>query len=262
MSFEILMATMNKKSISDIDWNYKNCCGAQVLLINQSDFTGVEETANVRMISTTERGSSKSRNMALANTESELAIFADDDVAYVSDVEKIVSGYFVSYPDADIITFQIATPDGGKFNQGYSDRIYWHNWRTILKCASIEIAFRPVSLKKAGLSLDENFGLGSKYRVHDEVILLKDALNAGLKILYVPVPVVIHPAESSGTNFTKELIHSKGAAFVRLFGVKGLFFNLIFSLKKYPVYKSQVGFAYFLYNMFRGSFGFIKEGGK
>ena len=250
---------MNRKKIEDIDWAYKNCGDTRVLLINQSDFIGVEESKSVRMISTTERGSSKSRNMALANVEAEYAIFADDDVAYVPDAEAIIASYFVDYPDADIVTFQIATPDGGKFNPGYSNNIYWHNWRTILKCASIEIAFKTQKIKASGLALDEKFGLGSKYRVHDEVIFLKDALGAGLKILYVPVPIVIHPAESSGTNFTRDLIYSKGAAFVRLFGVKGMFFNLLFSVKKYPIYKRQVGFFYFVCNMFRGSIGFIRE---
>ncbi|UVO19527.1 glycosyltransferase [Stutzerimonas stutzeri] len=259
MSFEILMATMNRNLIEDIDWDYKNCGDSSVLLINQSNFIGDTTSGNVRMISTTERGSSKSRNTALAETKATHAIFADDDVAYVDNMEEIVMGYFKEYPSADIITFQIATPDGGKFNPGYREQACWHNWRTLLKCASIEIAFKPESIRGAGILLDEKFGLGSKYRVHDEVIFLKDALSAGLNILYVPVPIVIHPAESSGTNFTRELIYSKGAAFVRLFGPKGMVFNLLFSLIKYPIYKHQIGFWSFLGNMFRGSFGFLRE---
>ncbi|HGS7813667.1 TPA: glycosyltransferase [Vibrio cholerae] len=258
MGLEILMATMHKKNISDIDWEYKQT-NADILLINQADFDNSEVAGNIRMLSCKERGSSNSRNLALKNATGDICLIADDDVGYVDGMENIVLDAFEKYPDADIITFQIVTPEGNPFNSGYPSQPQWHNWRSILRCASIEIAFRRDVVLKAGLSLDTNFGLGSKYRVHDEIIFLKDAMDKGLKLLYLPIPIVIHPAESSGTDFNDHLVTSKGAAFVRLFGLKGMFFNLVFSLKKHSEYANRYSFIKFLMTMFQGSIKFIKE---
>nr|WP_321239561.1 glycosyltransferase family A protein [uncultured Tolumonas sp.] len=258
MGLEILMATMHKKNISDIDWKYKNT-NADVLLINQADFDGSESIGNIRMLSCKDRGSSNSRNMALKNAVGDICLIADDDVGYVDRMENIVLGAFEKHPDADMITFQIVTPEGNPFNAGYPQQSQWHNWRSILRCASIEIAFRRDAVLEAGLSLDTNFGLGSKYRVHDEIIFLKDAMDKGLKLLYLPIPIVIHPAESSGADFNDHLVTSKGAAFVRLFGLKGMFFNLVFSLKKHSEYTDRYSFIKFLMTMFQGSVKFIKE---
>ncbi|AOV97389.1 hypothetical protein A9798_10770 [Edwardsiella hoshinae] len=257
-NIEILMATMNRNSISDIDWKYKNT-KLPVLLINQSHFTSESQIDNVRMISCLERGSSNSRNKALEYSSGEICLIADDDVAYVDDLENIISDAFKKNPSADIITFQIKTPDGSKFNDGYLCKKKWHSWRTILKCASIEIAFRRNSIMSNNLKFDTRFGLGSKYKVHDEIIFLKDALDLGLKILYIPIPIVIHPKESSGTDFTPELIVSKGAAFIRLFGIKGFLFDVFFAIKKHQVYMSQCNFLVFLKKIISGSLKFLKE---
>ncbi|GHA27616.1 glycosyltransferase [Oceanisphaera arctica] len=257
-SFQILMATMFKESISDIDWAYKNTASS-VLLINQGDRECVEEINNVKMISCVERGSSNSRNMALSNSVGDICLISDDDVGYVDNVEDIVVNAFIEHPDADIITFQIVTTEGKPFNSGYPQKKKWHNWRSILRCASIEIAFRRRRIVDVGLSLDTNFGLGSKYRVHDEIIFLHDAMKKGLKILYLPIPVVIHPPESSGTDFNDHLITSKGAAFVRIFGFKGMVLNVFFACKKYREYSCRYSFPSFLKTMFKGSFKFIKE---
>lgn len=40
-------------------------------------------------------------------------------MGYVDGMENIVLGAFEKYPDADIITFQIVTPEGNPFNSGY-----------------------------------------------------------------------------------------------------------------------------------------------
>lgn len=252
------MATMHRKNISEIDWIYKNI-QTPILLINQSDFSSLEIQDNIRMISCIERGSSNSRNMALNNAIGDICLIADDDVGYVDNAEEIINCAFRDNPSADIITFQIITPEGKPFNKGYPVHKQWHNSRSILRCASIEIAFRKDSIIQAGIKLDVDFGLGSKYRVHDEIIFLKDALDNNLKLLYIPIPIVIHPAESSGTDFNDHLIVSKGAAFVRLFGYKGMFLNILFAIKKHAEYSNKYSFLGFLMKMFEGSIKYIRE---
>ncbi|ENG2093043.1 glycosyltransferase [Morganella morganii] len=257
-TFQILMATMHKSKISDLDWNYKNT-SANILLINQSDFSDIEVSNNIKMISTTDRGSSNSRNMAIKNSDADICLISDDDVRYIDDVDTIVTNAFDENPTADIITFQIITPEGNPFNSGYIKNKRWHTKRTILKCASIEIAFKRDKIIEHNLLLDTDFGLGSKYRVHDEVIFLNDALKAGLKLLYIPIPIVYHPAESSGTDYNDHLIISKGAAFIRLFGRIGFVMNILFALKKHREYSHKYSFFSFMKKINSGSIKYLKE---
>lgn len=256
--FQILMATMHKSKIDELDWNYKNT-SADILLINQSDFSGVEELKNIKMLSTTERGSSNSRNLAIKNADSNICLISDDDVRYIDNVEDVILNAFDENPSADIITFQIITPEGKPFNSGYIKNKRWHSKRTILKCASIEIAFKLNKIINHNLLLDTDFGLGSKYRVHDEVIFLNDALNSGLKVLYIPIPIVCHPAESSGTDYNDHLIISKGAAFIRLFGTFGFILNILFALKKHNEYSHKYSLLSFIKKINSGSIKYLKE---
>ncbi|ETD72654.1 hypothetical protein V757_03125 [Pelistega indica] len=257
MRFQILMATMHKQKISDINWDEKGIT-SDVLLINQSDFSGRETSGKIQMISTTDRGSSNSRNLAIDNALGDICLIADDDVKYLPGYEEKILAEFAKYPEADIITFQIQTPEGNKFNMGYPDVPMKHSWRSILKCASIEIAFRRDAINKAQLRLNKLFGLGSHYRIHDEIIFLKEALDKGLNLRYAPIPVVIHPAESSGTDFNDHLIYSKGAAFAKLFAYKAYAFNIVFSIKKYALYKKNKSFWQFLALMNKGTADYLK----
>jgi glycosyltransferase involved in cell wall biosynthesis len=258
MNIQILMATMAKSRIDDIDWKNK-CIVSPLLLINQSDFDGTETLNDITMISKKERGSSKSRNLAIDNARGDICIIADDDVSYLENYESIVREAYAKYPDADIITFQIQTTEGKPFKSNYPSKEGYHTKMSILKCASIEITFKRKSVIESGLKLDLEFGLGSKYRVHDEIIFLKDALDSGLKCVYIPIPIVIHPPESSGTDYNEELLFSKGAAFYRLFGISGLLYDLAFSIKKYSEYKNVFSFTQCLKLMIKGTLGYSKE---
>lgn len=252
------MATMSKNKIEDLKLKEKNIT-SDLLIINQSGEKKKEKVENIRMLSYDELGSSNSRNRALENSLGDICLIADDDVIYKENYEKIVLDSFQKNPDADIITFQIETPEGKKFKENYMGKEQWHNMRTILKCASIEIAFKKEKIDSKELKFDTDFGLGSKYRVHDEVIFLADALKKGLKIKYIPIPIVLHPAESSGTDYNQHLIKSKGAAFMMIFGGKGFLVNIAFALVKYYGYKDKFNFFKFIYLINKGSIEFLKS---
>ncbi|WP_415663440.1 glycosyltransferase [Vibrio taketomensis] len=77
---------MFRNQLNDIDWASKGVV-SDVILINQSDFHGVEQTDRIKMVSTEERGSSRSRNLALSHANSDICIIADDDVSYLKDMK-------------------------------------------------------------------------------------------------------------------------------------------------------------------------------
>ncbi|MDK9737702.1 glycosyltransferase family 2 protein [Vibrio sp. D404a] len=252
------MATMHRENLASFPLSEKNI-ESSLLIVNQADHESIETNGSVRMLSNTERGSSLSRNLAIENAIGDICVIADDDVSYLDGYEQVILDAYSRYPDADLITFQIQTTEGKPFKDGYINREMVHNELSILKCASIEITFRREAIKKSGLLLDKEFGLGSKYRVHDEIIFLKDALDAGLKCVYIPTPIVIHPPESSGTDITYELLYSKGAAFYRLFGVRGYLFDIAFTIKKYQLIKHRFSFFSSLRIMLKGTFEYSRE---
>lgn len=233
MDIQLLIATMGKDNIDEIDLIKQNISSnANNLIINQCNYEKKEEKNNIKMISVKELGISKSRNRALENATGDICIICDDDVVYEDNLLEIIREQFELNKDVDIITFKIKTPEGEDF-KNYRTQEFYHNKRTILKTASIEIAFRLDSINKNSIMFDELFGLGAKYVSGEENIFLMDCLKKGLKIKYVPIVIGTHPKESSGYVLDEKGIYSKGGLFYRLFGFKCLYLNLAFIIKKY-----------------------------
>jgi len=260
MKIEILMSTMNKKNIKELNLKNKNIT-KNVLIINQTNNNNKYEyeNKNIRMYNYNEVGLSKSRNRALKNAKGDKCIIADDDTKFKKNIFDIIDKSFKNNPCADIITFQVETFEGSLFKD-YSSNEFWHNKRTILKVSSIEIVFKKDRIIKNNISYDELFGLGAEYNSGEENIFLMDCLKKGLKIKYVPIPIVIHPKESSGKNLTKKNgVLSKGALISRLFGWNFLIINILFGIKKYKEYKDTISLYKFIKLLYKGSFNYIKE---
>lgn len=199
-----------------------------------------------------ERGLSKSRNRCLENAQADFCLITDNDTYLNDKAISIIEEAFLDYPDADVLTFQVETPEGELY-KSYKEKFFWHDKLSLAKVSSVEIAFRRKSILHNNIKFDEDFGLGSYYPTSEEYIFLVDALNKGLKIGYVPEVIVYHPKESSGGDFSnKELVYAKGAMISRVFGTKGILICLLFSLKKYKY--SSMNFLSFLKLLCAGYF--------
>lgn len=256
MNLQILISTMNRKSIEDLNLESKNI-NKNCLIINQTNDNHIIEDKlnNNRMINYKEIGLSKSRNRCLENATGEICIISDDDVQYVPEYKEIIINEFEKNPQADIITFKIKTPEGEMF-KNYSNEEFNHNKRTILKVSSIEVAFRLESIKNKNIKFDELFGLGSTYTSGEENIFLMDCIKNNLNIKYVPQIIAIHDKESSGKILNEKAIYSKGALFYRLFGIKSLILNLLFVIKKINIINFNIFKAVIL--IYKGMFDYIR----
>ena len=205
-----------------------------------------------------ELGLSKSRNLAISKAQSDLCIIADDDIIYKENFYDTVVNSFKNFPQADIITFQ-AEISGNKMLKDYKKKAYWHNQRTIMKVTSFEIAFRRNSIINKKLTFDEHFGFGSSYPPGgEENIFLLDALRKGLRILYIPSTIIIHPNLTSGSIYNETMVIGKGAMFARMFGCFAYAFDLLFAIKKYNEYKNKMKFMLFLKLILKGSRDYLK----
>ena len=245
--FKILISTVDDKFMKR---KYIPKC--EYLLINQLINKDNSDYKLSNVFSFKEKGLSKSRNKALELCDGDIALISDDDVEYVENLQEIIIRAFEENRDADIITFQVKIPDGKLFKENYKNFKFTHNIKTIMRVSSIEIAFRINSIKEKNLQFDESFGLGTQYPTGEEAIFLYDAMRKGLKIIYLPIPIVYHPKESSGGMFKNNpiLIKAKGAMFYRIFGIKSYLISLLFACKKYKI--SNYSFFEFFSYMLEG----------
>jgi len=205
-----------------------------------------------------DKGLSKNRNHSLLTSKGNYCLISDDDLIYTDNAFNKIINSFKNYPEADILTFKTKFPNGKDFKR-YAKRSYKHNFRSIMRVTSFEIAYRRKSIEQAGIKWDEEFGIGGKPFTNGiENIFLVDALKSGLKAYFIPKTIVIHPFDNSGYNYSKHLIESKGAMFARMFGKHAYWLNILFALKKYKDYKNIASILKFIKLANIGAIKYIK----
>ena len=105
---EVLMSVMHQDGF---DIAYRTSIDSDLLIINQCDKDDYQEIIVNghlwRMISTTERGLSKSRNMALKNIKGDICLLCDDDERLVNNYASKIEKAYVELPDAVAIVFNV-----------------------------------------------------------------------------------------------------------------------------------------------------------
>lgn len=196
-----------------------NCKSASIV-VNQTNFDShpnlYKMTNDMKFVSSEERGLSKSRNCALELAEAEICVIADDDVVYPNDALDIINNAYITYPDADVILFdmgELGSPDNRvrKSIRKGAGRV---GPIRILRANSIRTTFRLSSIRSKGIRYNENFGAGSnKFMGFEDVIFLSDCIKHGLKVYYVPKTVVFTNSDSSSwfSGYNKNYFRSLGA---------------------------------------------------
>jgi glycosyltransferase involved in cell wall biosynthesis len=251
----VLVTTMDDnigRVIEDLVPQLKNCEISISHQITNKKKYNYEFSKNVVYHSMRKKGLSKNRNNALKFAKSDICVICDDDFSYVNNFEKTILKAYEDYPDSDIITFQ-ALDEIGDFHGKIYNKVFRHNWRTILSVNSSMITYKKSSLDKNNVKFDENFGLGTKWCVGEENILLSDCLKKKLNILQYNKPIVIHSKESSGLDYRDELIKSRPVVFYRMFGFLGLGLALIyFPIFHYKLYRKKYSVFKFIKLSFKG----------
>ncbi len=186
---ELLMSVMHQKNFTIPRLSKVN---SDLLVVNQcdecKDIVEIVNGHNWRMISTLERGSSKSRNMAIDNAHGEICKLCDDDETLVDDYEQIILNAYEELPDADVIVFNV-------------NRINYRMKKTYYRITSARIApkyrayqssmitFRLKSIREKHIRFNELFGSGVKLGCGEDSLFVRDMRNANLKIYEHPAVV-------------------------------------------------------------------------
>ena len=120
MTFNLLISCMHQKDASIIE---RSNVQSDVIVVNQCDKDSVEEfdfvnkkgrKCHAKFICTTERGLSKSRNMAIRNAWGDICLICDDDETIADDCEEKILRAYSENPDAALIAFALLRKDNGK----------------------------------------------------------------------------------------------------------------------------------------------------
>lgn len=237
MKVEVLISCMYQK---DLSIAYRSALTGSGVIINQCDTDGYMQTADgkVRMKMTTQRGLSRSRNMAIELSDADLCLISDDDEFYATNYEEILCQSYESHPKADVILFKV-----GNSGKTYSETEYKVGYIEALKFASWQISFRRNKVVQAGIWFDEKMGSGTGNGSGEEIKFLFDCLRHGLHLQYVPIEIAsLDPGSSSQWfhGFTDEYFVNRGWATARYMGKPlALIYAVYFALRKYPLYRKD-----------------------
>ena len=177
MKLDILMSCMHQTDGSLVA---KSHITGNAVVINQCDREETiefpTENGTARMICTTQRGLTKSRNMAIAASDADVCLLCDDDENFVYGYAgKILSAY-EKLPQADVVIFRMVNrecPFGSDFRQlKFPQTMHVSSW---------QISFRRDSLLRTGVRFDELLGAGSGNGAEEELKFLVDCQKADRK---------------------------------------------------------------------------------
>lgn len=259
MKLEILLSCMHQK---DASIAFKSNIQSDVLIINQCDTDKFDslsvtnnlcETFNIRMLSTTERGLSRSRNMAIENALGDICLLCDDDETFREGYEKFILKAYEEMPEADIIAFALKHPKK-KFMK-VRKRL---GYKQAMKIGSYQISFKRKRLQELGISFDVKMGSGTNNGGGEENKFLFDCLKKGMKLYYDP-SIIASVAQTESRwfhGFTKDYFVDKGWTSQRIMRSKvwALFYTFYFCIVHYPRYKKTCSFFSAFSNMFKGIF--------
>lgn len=246
MKVTLLLACMHEKDTSIIQ---RNNVQSDVVVVNQCDYDSIEEfdfvnekgkTCHAKFICTTERGLSRSRNMAIRNAWGDVCIICDDDEWMADDCVSIIEEIYNKNPSYDVITFALDRKDRPT---AYSQSEYDLRLSHILNTCSLQITFKRESVVKNGIMFDVKIGSGTGNGGGEENRFLLDCRKKGLCMKYNPsVIATINPGNSQWfKGLTSKFFRDRGWVTHRNLG----FF---------------VGYAYLWYNVLNHRKDFTKDG--
>ncbi len=237
---EVAVSVMNMKSDKEVEEQIgKQNIKSKYLIINQTKNKDTK-IKNQNVISKCETGLSKSRNVAIENSSSDIVCFSDDDIIYEDDYEETILKAHNKYRDADIICFYIES----KNKERKTKRMHSGKIRYIrsMRVFSPEITFKRESIIKNGLLFNENFGAGTFVNRGEEQLFIYSALKKKMKVLFVNKKIAeAEQKESLWFNgFDEDFFVKQGILFKSM---SPRFYKLLiyqYAIRKYNLYHKNL----------------------
>ena len=185
----------------------------------------LKEREDVSIVEDNGKGLARSRNIALENATADLLVITDDDNRYDTAAIELIRNAFEKHPTAGLIQFQALSMEG-KPLRNYPAFPYTYETRPRgTYFCSVELVMR----RKANLPrFDERFGLGAELGCGEEEVFVHEAVKRGVKMIYVPQPLVRTDGATTGGRFLTDakVQKAKGAVLCILHGKVGAWLRL------------------------------------
>ena len=251
MKLEVLLSCMHQ---ADDTLVHLSGLTGDVVVINQCDREGYAEyptaRGTARFFSVTDRGLTKSRNMAIARSRGDVCLLCDDDEHFEPDYEENILKAYRDLPRADVIIFKMVNRP-----PSFPDRVRRLRFPLTAKVSSWQISFRRERLLQAGVAFDPLLGAGSGNGAEEELKFLIDCQRAGLTIYYVPVAIASVAQEESTwfTGFTEAFFEDRGATTRYILGAPvAAVYAVYYVLRKKALYQKELTAPQALRAIFRG----------
>lgn len=224
MRLEVLVSCMNQKDCSLVE---DSAITTDVLLINQCNRDDMQMqlkgNQTIRMISTTQRGLSKSRNMAIENATGDICLLCDDDERFIEGYSDKIMEAFEKYSEADVIAFQVINHKCSLKNKEQKLGYF-----KCLKISSCQIAFRVESIREKNILFNVFMGAGTGNGAGEENKFLIDCYKSGLRLYYIPIEIVELKQETSTWfhGYDENFFYLRGVATRYMLG---LFYSVIYA---------------------------------
>jgi hypothetical protein len=182
-------------------------------------------------------GVARSRNAALAGVESDILLFADDDVELLCENYARLRAIFAEDPGLSCVcgvTLDEAGQPRKRFSRHMAPLRLWN----AAKVGTPEIAVRRAHVARLGLGFDERFGAGTELPIGDEYIFLADLLRHNLTGRHIALPLAVHARASSGMGFDARSLETRRHVFRRAVGRLWFPYLLAFALKNWARFPS------------------------
>lgn len=185
MKIQILVSTMFQTDYSLLD---KINVQSDAVVVNQCNLDNINsfryKNHNILWINSTERGLSRSRNMALKNSTADVCVICDDDEHLSDGYPHMIQSAYTNLKDADFIVFNI-NRIGWKIKEKIfikPEKIGW--FKTY---SSVHITFKRCQILENDITFDIRFGAGSGiYSCAEDAIFCMDCHKRGLKMYTCP----------------------------------------------------------------------------
>ena len=209
MKLEVMLSVMNldKKKLDKM--NIKSKC----TVINQCDKNSFCKYKNFNIYSYNERGTSNSRNRGLEHICEDIILLCDDDVVYNKNYEKLVLNEFKNNRDADVIFFNVESPNRPKRKLKKRKRMHIYN---SLNYATYNIAFRRKSIKN--IKFNTMFGPGCKYSNGSDTMFIRDLYKNKLHVYSSPyyLGIAYNTKSTWFKGYNEKYFYNKGALFTAI----------------------------------------------
>ena len=262
MRLVVLISCMNQ---SDFGIVTRSKLQTDAVIINQCDKDCVDELdfvnsknekCHVKMISTTERGLSRSRNLAIENSWGDICLICDDDEVLSEGYEDTILSAYNTYKDYECITFHVVRKDR-PFSSKQIGNVRHVGFKGIMQTSSVQITFRRETIVGENIKFDVKLGSGTGNGSGEENKFLLDIRRKSIKILYYPQTIAtVLPGESLWfKGFNDVYMRNLGWSSRRSLGsILGFIYISYFGLKHINLYRSEISPLCAFSNLFKGYF--------